>query len=157
MPGLANIMAQSGALDGDMLKEFQKWRLPVQLDSEAAVFDEAAEAVEAIEEALESKEAVEVRATDLNVLRQYMKTQARGRLRVKTEDEDQTFVITFGTTLLGGVLIPWQADSLEAFLTNGESYLLHNGIRYFFSRVEDLFFGDRKVFILCTPTETIRA
>lgn len=150
---IATVMAQAGALDETMLREIQKWRLPMALDSDPEVFDDAEEAVEAIEEVLGGKEAVEIRATDLNALRQYLKTQQKGRLRIKTDEEDATFVVNYGTTTLGGILIPWKDDSLEEVLTNGESYLLCNGMKLFFSRVEELFFGEKKVFILCTVRE----
>lgn len=156
MTALAVVMAQAGALDEDMLRELAKWRLPVQLDTAAEPFEEPEEATEAIEEALTGKEAVEIRATDLNALKQYLKTNAKGRLRIKTEDEDETFSVSFGTTTTGGILIPWQSDSLEEHLTNGDSYLLHNGKRFFFARVEDLFFGEKKAFILCTVAESQR-
>jgi len=150
---ISTVMAQAGALDEGMLAEIAKWRLPLQLDSQAEPFEEPGEAAEAIEEALTGKEAVEVRTTDLSALKQYLKTQTKGRLRIKTDDEDETFAVTFGTTTSGGILIPWQADSLEEHLTNGDSYLLCEGRRVFFSRVEDLFFGEKKAFILCTVDE----
>lgn len=150
---LTTVMAQAGALDEGMLSEIAKWRLPAQLDPAAEPFEDPEEAVEAIEEALTGKEAVEVRATDLGALKQYLRTQTKGRLRIKTDDEDRTFAVSFGFTHTGEVLIPWQADSLEEYLTNGDSYLLHEGRRLFFSRVEDLFFGEKKAFIRCTIAE----
>jgi hypothetical protein len=152
MTGLASAVAQSGALDEGMLRELAKWRLPLELpDSAATPFETPEEAVDAIEEAVESRAAVEVRATDLDVLKQYLATATKGKLHIVTQLENGTFPVTYGLTKFGDYIIPWQADSLVEFLTNGESYLQAKGGKVYFSTVQELYFGERKVFIQCTP------
>lgn len=154
MTGLSAAIAQSGALDEGMLRELAKWRLPLALpDASEELFETPEEAVEAIEEAVESKAAVEVRATDLDVLKQYVSTATKGKLHVVTQVESGTFPVTYGRTKFGDYIIPWQADSLVEYLTNGESYLQAKGGKVYFSIVQELYFGDRKVFIQCTPQE----
>jgi len=150
MSELTRVMAQSGALDPSMLQEFAKWKLPIEVPDDDPL-DTAEEVVEAIEAAVESQEQVEIRATDLDVLRQYMRTQAKGKLHISTELEKGSFPVTYGTTKFGEYIIPWQAESLVDYLTNGESHLKVGGNQVYFATVQELFFGDRKVFILCTP------
>lgn len=150
MTELAKAVAQSGALDADTLREIAKWRLPLELPQDDP-FDSPEEAVEAIEAAMESKAAVEVRATDLDVLKQYLATATKGKLHIVTEHENGAFAVTYGTTMLGDYIIPWQSDSLVEYLTNGESYLQGKAGKVYFSAVQDLYFGERKVFIQCTP------
>lgn len=150
MTKLSDAVMQSGAIDAGMLQELNKWRLPLELPTEEA-FDTADEAVAAIEEAMEGAEQVEVRSTDLDVLRRYARTQAKGRLHIVTPNEKGAFPVTYGKGELGEYIIPWQADSLEELLTNGQSFLHTADGDVYFSRIQDLYFGERKVFILCTP------
>lgn len=152
MTELSVAVAQSGALDEGMLRELAKWRLPLELPATSdELFATPEEAVEAIEEAVEGKAAVEVRATDLSVLKQYLTTADKGRLHIVTAVESGAFPVTYGTTKFGDYIIPWQADSLVEYLTNGESYLQAKGDKVYFSTVQELYFGARKVFIQCTP------
>lgn len=150
MSELTRVMAQSGALDSGMLSEFAKWKLPIEVPDDDPL-ETAEDVVEAIEAAVESKEQVEIRATDLDVLRQYMRTQTKGKLHIATEHEKGSFPITYGVTKFGDYIIPWQSESLADYLTNGESHLMAGGAQVYFSAVQELFFGERKVFILCTP------
>jgi hypothetical protein len=152
MTELSAAVAQSGALDEGMLRELAKWRLPLELPATSEeIFATPEEAVEAIEEAVESRAAVEVRATDLDVLKQYLATATKGKLHIVTQVESGTFPVTYGLTKFGDFIIPWQADSLVEYLTNGESYLQAKGGKVYFSTVQELYFGERKVFIQCTP------
>lgn len=150
MTELSKAVAQSGALDEHMLSELAKWRLPLELP-EGDPADSPEAAVEAIEAALEGQSAVEVRATDLDVLRQYLATQAKGRLHIVTDIESGTFPVNYGVSKFGDYIIPWKADSLVEYLTNGKSHLRAGGKEVYFASVQELFFGERKVFILCVP------
>lgn len=150
MSELAKVMALSGALDEGMLKEFSKWKLPIVVPDDDP-YDSPEEAIEAIEEALTSAGQVEVRATDLDVLKQFLRTQRNGKLHLVTSKEKTTVQATFGVTAMGEYIIPWRGDSIVDMLTNGESHLLDGKRKVFISDVQELYFGDTKVFILCTP------
>ena len=153
MSKLTEAVALSGALDPDMLREICKWKLPIEVP-EGEPYASPEEAVSAIEAALEGKEQVEVRATDLDVLKQYMKTQHRGRLHIVTPHESGTFDVMMGITPMGDYIIPWKSDSLTEHLTNGESYIIDGRNRVHLSDVRDLYFGEQKAFILCQPGRT---
>lgn len=150
MSKLTEAVALSGALDPDMVREMCKWKLPVEVP-EASPYTSPEEAVAAIEEALEGKEQVEIRSTDLDVLKQYLKTQHRGRLHIVTPHESGTFEVMMGITPMGDYIIPWKSDSLAEHLTNGESYIIDGRKKVHLSDVRDLYFGERKAFILCQP------
>lgn len=153
---ISEAVSRAGIIDEDMVKELRKWGLPVR-DLPKDMMDDPKSAIVAIEEALESKDAVEVRETDLHILKQYLTTQRRGKLHLKSEQgETADFDITFGVArgVVGNeYIIPWKAENIVDMLTNGESYLLDSRRKVYFSAVRELFFGDVKAFIVCTPTK----
>lgn len=156
MSDLAKAMAQSGALDASMLQEFAKWRLPGVVLPEDGMFDTPEKAVEAIEDAMTSAEQVEVRVTDLDVLKSYLQTRKEGKLHIVNDEKGTkgTWNVTFGTIKRPShidYIIPWNASSIEELLTNGQSYLLDEKKKVYFSLVTDLYFGEQKAFMLCTP------
>lgn len=155
MSDLARAITQSGALDENMLREMMKWKLPGVVLPETEAFQSPEEAVEAIEEAMTSANQVEVRVTELDVLKTYLQTRKRGKLHLVTENGTTgDFPVTFGTiSRLTHVdyIIPWDSDSVEVLLTNGQSYLLDDKKKVYFGTVMELFFEDNKAFIVCTP------
>lgn len=150
MTELTKAVALSGALDEAMLRELAKWRLPVNVP-EGEPYSSPDEAAESIQRALESEEQVELRATDLDVMKQYMTTQSKGKIHIVTRQEVGTFDISFGKTKLGQYIIPWRSDPLIESLTNGESYILDNRKKVYLSDVRELYFGEQRAFIICTP------
>jgi hypothetical protein len=101
--------------------------------------------------ALQSEEFVIVRETDLEVIRQYAATTRVGTLHMEIDEDQQGDAeVTYGRTRLGEYIIAWQSDSIEDLLTNGLTYLIEDGKRVFFKDMRELFFGDRKVFMVCT-------
>jgi hypothetical protein len=152
MSELTKVMVLSGALDVGMLQELNKWKLPIVVPDDDP-FESPEEAIEAIEEALSSSGQVEVRATDLDVMKQYLRTQRKGKLHLVHPHEKGTFEVTFGVTAMGEYIIPWRTDSIVDLLTNGESHLLDGRRKVYIANVQELYFGDTKVFILCTPVK----
>ena len=152
---LARAIAQSGAIDESMLRELNKWKLPGVVVPSEAGFTTPEEALEAIEEAMTSANQVEVRVTDLDILKNFLQTRRSGKLYVVTEDGTKGAInVTFGTISRRNYvdyIIPWNNDSIETILTNGESYLLDDKKKVFFSAVMDLYFEDTKAFMVCTP------
>lgn len=152
---LARAVIQSGALDTDMLRELNKWKLPGVIVPSEAGFSTPEEALEAIEEAMTSADQVEVRVTDLDILKNYLQTRKSGKLHIVTEDGSRGQLnVTFGTINRRNYvdyIIPWNNDSIEAILTNGESHLLDDKKKIYFSAVMDLYFEDTKAFMVCTP------
>ncbi len=157
MSDLSNAIALSGAIDADMLRELTKWRLPGVVLPEGNPFASPEEAIEAIEEAMTSADQVEVRVTDLDILKYYLKTRKDGKLHVVAEHGAKgTYPVVFGTidrTSHKDYIIPWRSQSIEELLTNGESYLLDDKKKVYFSSVSELYFNDQKAFMVLTPSK----
>lgn len=155
MSELARAVLQSGAIDEGMLRELNKWKLPGVVVPSEDGFKSPEEAIEAIETAMTSASQVEVRITDLDILKNWLQTRKSGKLHLVTENgTTATLPVTFGIINRHNYvdyIIPWNNDSIEVMLTNGESYLLDEKKKVFFSSVMDLYFEDTKAFIVCTP------
>jgi hypothetical protein len=154
MRELARIAVRSGIVSPDMTAEFRKWGY--FLDSPGGANPPPAtkeEFVQQVEEALESEDLVMVRETDLAALEQYLTTQKLGKIVVIENGEAVKFDITYGRTTTGEYIIAWRGEAISELITNGYTYLLESDdTQIFFTKVRDLFFGDTKSFIVCTPS-----
>lgn len=155
MNSLAKVIAKSGILSTEQVDEFRRWKTPgvIDLDGSEPTADSAEAIVEGIEQALQSKELVLVRATDLNILPQFLKTQAQGKLRVTSGSEEADFDIVFGRTTMGEYILPFMNDIVEEVLTNGEAKLVvGSSDPVHFTSINPLYFGEVKAFLLCTAS-----
>lgn len=150
MSELAKAVVLSGAIDAGMLQEFTRWRLPVEIPSDD-LYESPEEAIEAIEEAMTGSEQVEIRTTDLDVLKQFLRTKRKGKLHLTTSKGSGTIDIDFGVSTMGEYIVPWNADSITDIMTNGESYIMDVRRKVFVADVIELYFGGNKAFMLCTP------
>lgn len=113
--------------------------------------------VQGLEEALQGEGLVLTRETDFAALDHYLTTQAPGSLHVVMESEDgdmsSDIECTYGVLPTGEYIIRWYSESIEEVMTNGKTYLAAGkpGVEIFFTRARELFFGDTKAFIVCTP------
>jgi len=149
---VSEAVIKTGIVDENIVAEFTRWGVPLEVSGEGFINSVEA-ALAAINEALEGRDAVRVRQTDLNVLKQYLHTQKKGKLYIITEDTKGTINVVFGRTSPGGeYIIPWRAESLDDILTNGLTYLVDDKKKVYFSSVKELYFGDVKSFIICTPS-----
>ena len=150
MSDLAKAVSLSGAINSEMLRELAHWRLPIDLP-EGDPFESPEEAIAAIEDAMTGSEQVEIRTTDLDVLRQYLRTKRKGKLHLSASRGSGTIDIEFGVSVLGEYIIPWNADSIVDIMTNGESHILDVRRKVYVTDVTELYFGNSKAFMLCTP------
>ena len=153
MGELSKTVLRTGLIDASFLREMARWRLPQPVVEEPD-FTTSEEIVAAIEDAQESYNQVEVRATDPDVLKQFLQSKRAGRLNLKSEDDSAKFDWEYGVSVTGDYILQWSPDVATDLLCNGESYLWDGARRVYFSRVQDLYFGDKRVFILCTPRKT---
>lgn len=151
MSDLTKAVALSGAIDVEMLREFSKWKLPVDVPNGDELYESPEEAIAAIEDAMTGSEQVEIRTTDLDVLKQFLRTKRKGKLYLTTSKGSGTIDIDFGVSAMGEYIIPWSADSIIDIMTNGESHVLDVRRKVFVTEVTELYFGGNKAFMLCTP------
>jgi hypothetical protein len=145
---------QAGIVPETMLKELERWGLSVP---PTIIEENQRLALENIREALESRELVEVRITDLDALRSYHERSRTGRLYFGAHrngtKKTPTFVeVTFVRTAAGDYLIPWTHEDIYDLMLDDTTYLKPVGEpRVYFSDVSELYYGRRKFFMVCRP------
>lgn len=154
MGKLAEILIRSGLVDGNSLAEFERWGMPLpdepSDDARPVLFPE--EVVNGIEEALQNQGMVITRETDLEAIPQYLSSMQEAVLHVVIAEHQEDFAIHVGKNPRGEFLLPWRSDSITDVLTNGETYLLTGSRKVFFQEARELFYGETKAFVVCTPS-----
>jgi len=144
-----------------MVLEFQRWGFPIEVpeaDPGDAYRSEGTmdSLCNAIDFALAETRAQWDRETDFDIVSQYLKTLRPAKIHIVLERGNEAdFDVQVGTTRAGEFIVPWKSESISDLLTNGESYLNLGDKQVFFSAVRDLFFGDNKVFMVCTPSQEV--
>jgi hypothetical protein len=143
---------------GEMVNELTRWgnlEVPEKIELE----QDLREALADIREAVESHDTVAVRMTDLNAIKLYEENQRSGRLYYSTGGPSPrtTFVdVTYAKTPIGNYIIPWtdqDSDIFDLMMDEG-TYLKPAGeTRVHFANVDELYFGEQKAFMICTPTK----
>lgn len=115
-------------------------------------------ALENIREAIESKDTVELRMTDLDAFKFYEANQKSGRLYYSLRGapgtpKRTTFVdVTYAKTPIGNYMIPWtDGETFDLILDEG-TYLKPASLpRVHFGDVTELYYGEKKAFMVCMP------
>jgi hypothetical protein len=150
---ISDVVVSAGLVEPSQLQEYARWGM--RMDAPDKPVESLDEVLQALHEALEGEEQVEVRETNMDVLKQYLASQKKGKLHLHASAESTADIeVVFGKmALTEEYLIPWQANSVEAMMTNGRSYLVDERRRIYFSAVRELYFGDTKAFMVCTPSD----
>ena len=162
---------RTGLIDPDVIAQFKKWGM-IPRDANTAIIEEPDVALELIQEALDSREQVEVRDTDLDVLRYYLtrSNQRKGQIVLvdhtdKEGTNKSTKTVTFARRVLSTnsselrveYIIPWTFESIEEILTNGQTYLRYTEddkhMKVYLCSIRYLYFGDAKAFMVCEGQE----
>jgi hypothetical protein len=167
---LTTAALRAGLISKATLEEFRRWGAPIDIPEgiPAKPPKTIEEAGQLIEEALQSEGYTIARETDLEVLHQYLSTQAHGTLHVEfftsdpTQETEADIDVNYGVTPIGEFIIPWKSESIASELTNGACYLTSEslgGSKIFFMQVRELFFGEQKAFMVCTgrPVDQTKA
>lgn len=156
MSKLAEIILKAGILSPNTLHEIQRWGLPVgevkePTGLEAEMTPEGLS--QAIAGVIEDEGYILARETDLSAIPQYLKTAKPGVLHVVLDDgESSEFEVQVGHSSTGDWILPWQSESITDLMNNGETYLKIAGKRIYFNQARELFYGQHKAFIVCTPS-----
>jgi hypothetical protein len=149
---------QAGIVPPETLPELERWGM--QLPEDIEVETDRKMALANIRESIESSETVAVRETDLDALRNYDKYCSKGRLYYSIPDPSKgadarktTFVdVTYAITTIGNYLIPWTDEDIYDLMLDEGTYLKPAGVeRVYFDNVVELYYGERKAFMTCTP------
>jgi hypothetical protein len=164
MNEFTRVMLKSGLITQQQLDELKAFRVP-SIPPEAEVQPPVSlqEAAQAIEQVLQSEGMVLVRETDLESVQQYIQHAEHGILHIDATDPKDPVDVTnetdiqimYSRTVLKEYMIPWRSEGIADLLTNGASYLINaQGEQVHFRQVRELFFGDQKSFMVCSPRDT---
>lgn len=144
---------KAGLISPAMLKEMKRISPLIAPDAEVGEPVDLDLAVRFVEDALQSDEYVLVRETDLESVRQYVETTRTLTLHIEDGPESSGDIeVTVGVTPLGEYIVAWKGESIRTMMTNGMTYLVDGNVRVFFRDVRELFFGEYKAFMVCTPS-----
>lgn len=147
----------SGLVPEGVLRQFQKWGMLPPGDIQPVVqditLDQAAELFRRVRE--EGEEEL-IKDTDLDIVAHYVRGQEKGRLYVATVKNGKpstTYVdVHFYKTKLGEYVLPWRDENLRDLLLDPTTYLKPTGgERVYFADVRDLYFGEQRTFVVCSP------
>jgi len=155
MHELTRVIIRSGLVAPEFLAQFRKWGL-ITPDEPPVPISDKTQLIAALDRALQEEELVIVRETDLDALNRYLAHMHPSKLHVVMPDGTTgDFDVTYGKLETGEYIFPWHFESVEDVLANGETYLLEDStsnVKIYFSSVRELFFGDHKAFVVCTPS-----
>lgn len=149
-------VVESGIVPEADLAQLQRWRLlPADLRVPVKGLT-ADEILVKIREANNSVEAVEIRSTDLDILKAYMASKVQGRLYLASGKRTTSVRVDYAVLPSGNIVIPWQDENIADLMLDPDTNLKPvGGKRIYFSDVDDLFFGEHKAFMICTPAKDI--
>lgn len=151
----AKIVAQSGIVPEEVLAEFQRWgtALPEVAESGLEAGD-ASSLLEALPAALARENAVLIKETCVDALPQYLSTLCEGTLVLSHEGQVARIPVTYGVLVSGEYLLPWQSETVEQLMADGQAMLLRETGDYVpILSVRSLFYGDTKSFLACKTRE----
>jgi len=153
---VAKVVVEAGLIDENALAQLKRWGFALDLEPGKEPVVSAGEIAKRIIDAVESEEAVELRSTDLDIVKEYLSSRQKAKLHVPNPDDEAKTVgipVEFSFTKMGEVVIPWTSEAINDMLLDERTYLKPLGkSRIHFSDVRELFYGDHKAFVVCTPT-----
>lgn len=152
MTALVRALVESGLVDSAMVRELQRWGVPVE-PLEVKPPASAQELTARLLEAVEREGYTLFRETDLQVLERYLASQKIGLLFVADSPEGAPhppISVAFGRTKECEYVLPWRSEGIKDLLTNGTTFLLDDDRKVYFRDVRELFFGETKAFLVCT-------
>ena len=141
----------SGIVPSNAVQELKRWGAPIPESIPQYSFSDA---LDHIREAVEGYGGVELKQTDLDVLRQFPEKKMGGRLFYTDAGKTKFTEVEFMVNSLGNYLIPWTEEDISDFMLDEGTYLKPTGQpRVYFMDVTDIYYGDRKLFMSCRPVE----
>lgn len=150
------VMLRAGIIPEESVQEFARWSgndlEKVSVEPETNLKRALAD----IREAIEGKEMVEIRTTDLDAIRFYGENQKPGRLYYSVPSgttRKTTFVnVHYAKTPIGNYMIPWRSENIFDLILDEGTYLKPDGEpRVHFAHVTELFYNEHKAFMVCVP------
>lgn len=146
MSNLINNLAGSGILTEDQLAEAKKWNW---VDRELtpgrpATADDLCSSIRSMVES----EELSIRETDLDIMRQYVRTAKAYTLHLET-DTSAEVSLPVGVRIEGEYILPWRGETIRDLLLNGKTYLVDGDRKVYFHDIREIWFGSSISFLVC--------
>ena len=139
----------AGIVPDETVTEISRWGEPLP---EVEVVNDRAAVLEMIREAVEGPKPVEIRQTVLDALRLFEHRKESGRLYYADRGKTKFTDVDFMVDSVGNYIIPWVAENITDFMLDPDTYLKPTGSpRVFFMDVDEAFYGEKKMFLVCKP------
>lgn len=154
MRTMTKAVLKAGIITPNMLREMKRFSPTLEQDAEVEEPKELELAAKIIADALESEGYSLVKETDLDVLRQYMEKNTTGSLHLEAVAGEPTDVnVTYAMSKTGEFIIAWNSDSIADELVMGTTFLETVMGIIMFKDVRELWYGDKKAFMVCIPRD----
>jgi hypothetical protein len=161
---IGKALAQAGLLPPEAVKQFKRWNPdavgdiePSDIPDEPKPIDEIVPQICGV---MTAKEQVDIRETNLEVDQIFKQTKVTAVLHLVDDNQSGNIDVEVGRLLTGEFLLPWSSEGIEDIMTNGRTCLQIGqapSVReVYFSDVRDLYFGDSKAFMVCTPVTKLQ-
>lgn len=156
MSAIGKVLADAGILPASAVKQFQRWKVPAVEAIDPTKIPEETLGIEyavgRIDEALQDEAFVKIKETDLAVLEQYQHTKTELTLHLEDDTGQSAEIpVEVGRLRTGEFVFPWASDGIEEVMINGLTFLQVGDRKVMFEDVRELFFGDNKAFMVCSP------
>jgi len=154
---VTQVVLEAGLVDEKTVQQLRRWGL-LHTEAEAQNITDPEVIVNNIREAMEGGDLVELRTTDLDLVRHYLEHREKGKLHVPNPEDDAKTVglpVEYCITKMGDYVIPWTSESIQDLLLHEKTFLrTAAGIKVPFAYVRELYYDRRKAFVICTPKES---
>lgn len=158
-PKTKAVVASGVLAEDDTLAQFQRWGTLSPEALQERPLKSPDEIVGRIQESMESDDALELRDTDLDAVRNFVAQRKRGRMYLPstgTEGKLRHSDVLYHVTAMGEYLVPYQGDEIRDRLLDQRAYLKPPGEPpVYIADIRELYYGDRKVFMVCAPAEEV--
>jgi predicted transcriptional regulator len=154
---LTKAIIETGLVDEHNIEQLRRWGLLTTV-AEVQNYKDPEVIIQRIREAIEGEDAVELRDTDLDLIKEFLAHKEKGKLCVPvSEEEDKKIVslpVEYCATELGEIVIPWASEGIEDLLLHPKTHMkLSGGEKITFSSVREIFYDRRKAFVVCSPSK----
>lgn len=146
---------EAGLIEESTIEQLRRWGL-LNTEAERKNIEDPQQIVNNLREAMEGEEAVAMRATDLDLIRQYLSNSKKGRLHVPADDDGRmaSLTVEYCVTKMGSYIIPWTSENIKDLLLHEKTYLkTAEGLKVRFAYINELYYDDKKAFVVCAPLE----
>lgn len=152
MSRISDLLLANGIIKPEQLAELQHWGYGTgaqQVPTDTPE-DTAPKFLQRLDRLMDDDILMLIRETDLEALGRFLKEQKKGEL-IFGEDYPAMDAY-YGVLRTGEYLLPWLSEDVLELLTSPNACLKTvSGSSVYFSNIRELFYGNVRAFMVCTP------